>query len=65
MRHPGPRPAGIFPNPHRVAKREAVILRWFTTRREQWDAIDRIGEFAQQVKQAINQADKTELAEPD
>jgi hypothetical protein len=40
-------------------------LRWFTTRREQWDAIDRIGEFAQQVKQAINQADKTELAEPD
>ena len=26
---------------------------------------DRIGEFAQQVKQAINQANKTELAELD
>jgi hypothetical protein len=34
-------------------------------RREQWDAIDRIGEFAQRVKQAINQANKTELAELD
>jgi hypothetical protein len=34
-------------------------------RREQWDAIDRIGEFAQRVKQAINQANKTELVELD
>jgi hypothetical protein len=34
-------------------------------RREQWDTIDRIGEFAQRVKQAINQANKTELAELD
>jgi hypothetical protein len=34
-------------------------------RREQWDVIDRIGEFAQRVKQAINQANKTELAELD
>jgi hypothetical protein len=34
-------------------------------RREQWDAIDRIGEFAQQVKQAINQANKTDLVELD
>ena len=34
-------------------------------RREQWDAIDRIGEFAQRVKQAINQANKTELAQLD
>lgn len=34
-------------------------------RREQWDIIDRIGEFAQQVKQAINQANKTELVELD
>ena len=34
-------------------------------RRQQWDAIDRIGEFAQRVKQAINQANKTELAELD
>jgi hypothetical protein len=34
-------------------------------RREQWDAIDRIGEFAQRVKQAINQANKAELAELD
>jgi hypothetical protein len=32
-------------------------------RREQWDLIDRIGEFAQQVKQAINQANKTDLVE--
>ena len=32
-------------------------------RREQWDAIDRIGEFAQRVKQAINQANKTDLVE--
>ena len=31
----------------------------------QADAIDRIGEFAQRVKQAINQANKTELAELD
>ncbi len=29
------------------------------------DVIDRIGEFAQRVKQAINQANKTELAELD
>jgi hypothetical protein len=34
-------------------------------RREQWDIIDRIGEFAQQVKQAINQANKTDLVELD
>lgn len=34
-------------------------------RREQWDAIDQIGEFAQRVKQAINQANKTELVELD
>jgi hypothetical protein len=34
-------------------------------RREQWDAIDRIGEFAQRVKQAINQANKTDLVELD
>lgn len=34
-------------------------------RRDQWDAIDQIGEFAQRVKQAINQANKTELAELD
>jgi hypothetical protein len=34
-------------------------------RREQWDAVDRIGEFAQRVKQAINQANKTELVELD
>jgi hypothetical protein len=34
-------------------------------RREQWDQIDRIGEFAQRVKQAINQANKTELVELD
>jgi len=34
-------------------------------RREQWDEIDRIGEFAQRVKQAINQANKTELVELD
>jgi hypothetical protein len=31
----------------------------------QWDEIDRIGEFAQRVKQAINQANKTELVELD
>ncbi|GAB3455995.1 hypothetical protein GCM10027570_37160 [Streptomonospora sediminis] len=34
-------------------------------RRAQWDEIDRIGEFAQRVKQAINRANKTELAEAD
>jgi hypothetical protein len=34
-------------------------------RREQWDAIDQIGEFAQQVKQAINRANKTDLVELD
>jgi hypothetical protein len=34
-------------------------------RRAQWDAIDRIGEFAQRVKQAINQANKTDLVELD
>lgn len=34
-------------------------------RREQWDEIDRIGEFAQRVKQAINRANKTELADLD
>ena len=34
-------------------------------RRDQWDAIDRIGEFDQRVKQAINQANKTELVELD
>jgi hypothetical protein len=34
-------------------------------RRDQWDAIDRIGEFAQRVKQAINQANQTELVELD
>lgn len=34
-------------------------------RREQWDATDRIGEFAQRVKLAINQANKTELVELD
>ncbi|NYE49313.1 hypothetical protein HDA32_004433 [Spinactinospora alkalitolerans] len=34
-------------------------------RRAQWDEIDRIGEFAQRVKQAINQANKTDLAELD
>jgi hypothetical protein len=34
-------------------------------RREQWDAIDRIGEFAQRVKQAINQANKADLVELD
>jgi hypothetical protein len=34
-------------------------------RREQWDEIDRIGDFAQRVKQAINQANKTELVELD
>ncbi|MFC4560885.1 hypothetical protein ACFO4E_03325 [Nocardiopsis mangrovi] len=33
--------------------------------RGQWDEIDRIGEFAQRVKQAINRANKTELAELD
>jgi hypothetical protein len=32
-------------------------------RRDQWDAIDRIGEFAQRVKQAVNQANKTDLVE--
>jgi hypothetical protein len=31
--------------------------------REQWNEIDRIGEFAQRVKQAINKANKTELVE--
>lgn len=35
------------------------------SRREQWDHIDRIGEFAQRVKQAINQANKTDLVELD
>ncbi|PSL00644.1 hypothetical protein CLV63_101118 [Murinocardiopsis flavida] len=34
-------------------------------RRAQWDEIDRIGEFAQRVKQAINRANKTELVELD
>ncbi|WP_245646363.1 hypothetical protein [Nocardiopsis trehalosi] len=34
-------------------------------RRGQWDEIDRIGEFAQRVKQAINRANKTELADLD
>jgi hypothetical protein len=34
-------------------------------RRAQWDAIDQIGEFAQRVKQAINQANQTELVELD
>ncbi|QVQ52183.1 hypothetical protein J4H86_26380 [Spiractinospora alimapuensis] len=31
-------------------------------RRDQWDETDRIGEFAQRVKQAINKANQTELA---
>lgn len=31
--------------------------------REQWDEIDRIQEFLQRVKQAINRANKTELVE--
>ncbi len=31
--------------------------------REVWDKVDRIQEFAQRVKQAINQANKTELIE--
>jgi len=34
-------------------------------RRDQWDLIDQIGEFAQRVKQAINQANKAELVELD
>ncbi|MFC3519243.1 hypothetical protein ACFPZ0_07430 [Streptomonospora nanhaiensis] len=34
-------------------------------RRAQWDEIDRIGEFAQRVKQAVNRANKTELIELD
>jgi hypothetical protein len=34
-------------------------------RRQQWDEIDRIGDFAQRVKQAINQANKTDLVELD
>ncbi|MBB4930909.1 hypothetical protein F4561_001729 [Lipingzhangella halophila] len=33
--------------------------------REQWDETDRIGEFAQRVKQAINKANQTELVELD
>jgi hypothetical protein len=41
------------------------ITDYGVARREQWDAIDQIGEFAQRVKQAINQANKTELAELD
>lgn len=32
-------------------------------RREQWDEIDRIAEFAHRVKQAINQANQTQLVE--
>ncbi len=32
-------------------------------RRDQWDEIDRIGEFAQRVKQAINKANQTELVD--
>ncbi|MDA2808075.1 hypothetical protein [Nocardiopsis suaedae] len=34
-------------------------------RRSQWDEVDRIAEFAQRVKQAINRANKTELVELD
>ncbi|WP_460863517.1 hypothetical protein [Nocardiopsis coralliicola] len=34
-------------------------------RRGQWDEIDRIAEFAQRVKQAVNRANKTELVELD
>lgn len=34
-------------------------------RRVQWDEIDRIADFGQRVKQAINQANKTDLAELD
>ena len=32
-------------------------------RREAWNEVDRIQEFAQRVKQAINQANKVELVE--
>lgn len=32
-------------------------------RRDQWDEIDRIGEFAQRVKQGINKANHTELVD--
>jgi hypothetical protein len=41
------------------------ITDYGVARREQWDAIDQIGEFAQRVKQAINQANKAELVELD
>ncbi|MGE0710563.1 MAG: hypothetical protein AB7N76_27220 [Planctomycetota bacterium] len=32
-------------------------------RREAWDEVDRIQDFAQRVKEAINQANKIELVE--
>lgn len=34
-------------------------------RRGQWDEVDRIAEFAQRIKQAINKANQTELVELD
>lgn len=43
----------------------AEVTDYGLPRRSQWDEIDRIAEFAQRVKQAINRANKTELVELD
>ena len=43
----------------------AEVTDYGVPRREQWDEIDRIADYAQRVKQAINRANKTELADLD
>ncbi|MFW5418506.1 hypothetical protein J0910_17995 [Nocardiopsis sp. CNT-189] len=43
----------------------AEITDYGLPRRGRWDEIDRIAEYAQRVKQAINRANKTELVELD